>query len=179
MEKTKIKNLVLIPLFSIIISVCAWICIPSVIPFTLQTFGVFFTLLYLGGKRGTISVSLYIALGAIGFPFFSGGTGGFGILFGATGGFIFGMLLIAVVFWLFEKYARNIKNRETTSLLVGLLFCYFFGVLQFYAFWSAEGDSVTLLQIFTIYIIPYLLPDLLKIYLAIYFDKKIKKFISD
>lgn len=175
MKETKTRELVLIPLFAVIISVCAWICIPSAVPFTMQTFGVFFTLVYLGGKSGTLSILLYILLGALGIPIFSGGSGGVGILLGANGGFIFGMLAVGIVFWVFEKFAKNLKHRDVISLFVGLLCCYFCGALQFYIFWASKGDSVTFFQLLAICFLPYLLPDLIKIYLAFFFKKRLNK----
>lgn len=140
----------------------------------MQTFGVFFTLAYLGGNAGTVSVLIYIILGVLGLPVFSGGTGGLGILLGANGGFIFGMLFIGFVYMLFERFAEKLKNRETISLLVGLLCCYLCGVFQFYIFWAAKGESVKLFQLFAICVLPYLVPDLIKLYLAVFLNKRIK-----
>ena len=175
MKQAKTRYLALIPLFSVIISVCGWICVPSAVPFTMQTFGVFFALAYLGGKAGALSILLYIILGSVGLPVFSGGTGGIGILLGANGGFIVGMLAVGIIFWFFEKFAKNLKHREVISLFVGLLCCYFCGALQFYIFWASKGDSVTFFQLLAICILPYLLPDLIKLYLAIFFKKRLDK----
>ena len=55
-----------------ILTVCSWITIPSVVPFTLQTFAVILILGMLGGRRCTFSILLYILLGLIGVPVFSG-----------------------------------------------------------------------------------------------------------
>ena len=73
-NKKEIKNsfrtidLVYIALGAVLIGVCSWISIPTTVPFTMQTFAVFFVLSFLGGKRGTISVIIYVLLGAIGAP---------------------------------------------------------------------------------------------------------------
>ena len=75
-----------------IIAVCAWITVPGPVPFTMQTFGVFLALRLLGGKRGSISVALYILLGAAGLPVFSGFKAGIGVLIGPTGGYILGFI---------------------------------------------------------------------------------------
>ena len=64
-------DMVLIALFAVLIAVCAWISIPSAIPFTLQTFGLFAALGVLGGKRGTLTVLVYLLLGLMGIPVFS------------------------------------------------------------------------------------------------------------
>ena len=61
-------------------AICSWISIPLTIPVTLQTFGIFAAIGLLGGKRGTIAVLIYILLGLVGVPVFSGFTGGPGII---------------------------------------------------------------------------------------------------
>ena len=74
------KDLVYIALAAVLICVCSWISIPMAVPFILQTFAVFCVLELLGGRRGTIAVCVYILLGAVGLPVFSGFTGGIGKL---------------------------------------------------------------------------------------------------
>lgn len=75
-QHQKIVAMVQIALFAAIIAVCSWIQIPMTVPFTMQTFAVFCALATLGGKGGTISVLIYIVLGAVGVPVFAGFTGG-------------------------------------------------------------------------------------------------------
>ena len=70
----KVLDLVYMAIGAVIITVCSWISIPSAVPFTLQTFAVFLIVALLGGKRGTISILVYILLGAVGVPVFSGYT---------------------------------------------------------------------------------------------------------
>ena len=65
-----------IALMAVLISVCSWLSVPAAIPFTMQTYAVFTALLLLGGRRGSIAVAVYIALGAVGLPVFSGFAGG-------------------------------------------------------------------------------------------------------
>ena len=67
----KIKDIINISLFVTLLAVCAWICIPTVVPFTMQTFAVFLAMIVLGGKKGTVVVGIYLLLGAIGIPVFS------------------------------------------------------------------------------------------------------------
>ena len=85
----KTKDMALIGLFAALLAICSWISIPTTIPFTLQTMGVFLAVGLLGGKRGTISILLYLLIGAVGVPVFSGFKGGIGALAGPTGGSAF------------------------------------------------------------------------------------------
>ena len=91
-------------LFAALIAICSWISIPTAVPFTLQTFAVFLALGVLGGKLGTLSVAVYLLLGAVGLPVFAGFQGGLGALLGATGGYLAGFLLTALTVWGAERW---------------------------------------------------------------------------
>ena len=86
-------NLAFTALGAVLIAVCSWISIPTAVPFTMQTFAVFFVLLALGGRRGTCSILVYILLGAAGMPVFSNFSAARRRPVGATGGYIAGFLL--------------------------------------------------------------------------------------
>ena len=60
--------------FAVILGICAWISVPTTVPFTMQTFGVFLALGVLGGRKGTLSICVYLLLGIVGIPVFSAGT---------------------------------------------------------------------------------------------------------
>ena len=68
----KAIDITLIALFAALMAICSWISIPLTVPFTLQTFAVFVTLEIIGGKRGTLSILVFLLLGAIGVPVFAG-----------------------------------------------------------------------------------------------------------
>ena len=70
MERSAFKTaeLAYIALGAALITVCAWITVPLTVPFTMQIFAVFLSLILLGGRNGTIAVAVYILLGAIGIP---------------------------------------------------------------------------------------------------------------
>ena len=61
-----------ISLGAVLIALCSWISVPATVPFTLQTFAVLLVCDLLGGRWGLVSVLLYLLLGAVGFPVFSG-----------------------------------------------------------------------------------------------------------
>ena len=95
--RSKTYDIVYIAVFAVIMAICSWISIPAAVPFTLQTFGVFVAVGVLGGKRGTLSILVFILLGAIGVPVFAGFSGGIGVLAGTTGGYIIGFLFSKTV----------------------------------------------------------------------------------
>ena len=59
------KMIVMTGIMAALIAVCSWIYVPLTVPFTLQTFAVFFALVFLGGKYGTLSIVVYILIGVI------------------------------------------------------------------------------------------------------------------
>ena len=121
-----IRSMIFVSLMAVVIALCSWLSVPSVVPFTMQTFAVFSALLLLGGKRGFLAVGLYILLGAFGLPVFSGFRGGLGALLGPTGGYILGFLLTALLYWILEGRLHSL-----IPLILGLLLCYLFGTLWF------------------------------------------------
>ena len=155
-------------LFAALLAICAWICIPvSDIGHTLQTFGIFLALALLGGKWGTVSIGIYLLLGAVGLPVFSGFRGGLGHLIGVSGGFLWGFLLSGLVYWALEKCGRRI------AMLGGLLACYFCGCIWFYCN-SGGGLMFILLRC----VIPYVFFDLAKLWLADRLANRLKKVIK-
>lgn len=146
-----------------LISVCAWVSVPSAVPFTMQTFAVFLTARVLGSRRALAAVSLYVLLGAIGLPVFAGMQGGLGVLVGATGGYISGFLPAAFIAGLRHSGKRD-GMVDIILMILGLLVCYTFGTLWYALGYlgGMEGIGAAL----TACVLPYVIPDLLKILLA-------------
>ena len=92
MNRKKLYDITLVALFSAIIVICSLISVPSAIPFTLQTFAVFLSLCVLGAEKGILSIVIYIILGLVGLPVFSGFNSGLGALLNVTGGYISGFV---------------------------------------------------------------------------------------
>ena len=113
-------------IFAVLLAICSWISIPTMIPFTLQTFGVFLTVLLLGGKQGPIAILIYLLLGAVGIPVFSNFGAGLGYLLGNTGGYAIGFLFVGLCGWIFEKFFGRKICIQLTAVLLGLTLCYAF-----------------------------------------------------
>ena len=170
----KLKRMVFAGVFATLIAVCSWISVPVAIPFTLQTFGVFSALLLLGGVWGTVSICVYLALGAAGLPVFSGFSGGLGHFFGSTGGYLLGFILMGIVYIILEKAVGSSNIVRITALSIGLILCYALGTymfMRFYGINASEGFSAAV----TACVLPYVLPDGAKLFLAIILAKKINK----
>lgn len=168
--QSTLKELVYTALTVALMSVCAWITIPFfAVPFTMQTFAVFAALMLLGGVRGTIAVAVYLALGAVGAPVFSGFRGGIGALVGPTGGYLFGFLITALCYLACEKLIKT-KKAEYPALVVGLILCYLCGTL-----WFAAVGTKDFVSALSICVLPFILPDLIKLTLAFFLVRRLRK----
>ena len=177
-QSSKTTDIVYIGVFAVLIAICSWISIPAVVPFALQTFGVFMAVQTLGGKRGTMAVLIYILLGAAGVPVFAGFSGGIGVLLGSTGGYIIGFVFSALVMWLVQNMFGHKIIVSIISMLLGLLVCYAFGTVWFMVIYARGGNEASLLTVFGWCVIPFIIPDLIKIALAYLVSGRIKKAIN-
>lgn len=170
---TKTKDIAYIALFAVVMAVCSWISIPTVVPFTLQTFAVFLTVGVLGGKRGTLAVLVYILLGAVGVPVFAGFSGGISMLTGQTGGYIVGFLCSALVMWAMETIAGKGIIIQVLSMILGLLACYAVGTVWFMAVYAGNTGAVGVGAVLGWCVVPFIIPDLVKIILACILTRKL------
>ena len=169
------RDVTIIAVCTAMMVICSWISIPATVPFTMQTFGVFLCVGLLGGRRGTLAVSVYLLLGAVGLPVFSGFTGGIGHLFGATGGYIIGFLFSALVMWLIEHLlGRNLKTL-VLSMIAGLITCYAFGTAWFMVVYAKDSGSVGLMTALGWCVFPYVVPDAVKIGLATVITRRVRQ----
>lgn len=174
----KTLDLVYIALGAVLIAVCSWISIPMAVPFTMQTFAVFAVCAILGGRRGTLSVIIYILLGVVGLPVFSGFIGGVGVLLGNTGGYIIGFIFTALVMWAGEKLFGTGLIPSVIAMLVGLAVCYLFGTIWFIQVYTSTKGSIGVMAVLGWCVIPFILPDLVKITLAVILSRRLRPLIN-
>lgn len=168
--RRKTADIAFIAVFAAIIAIFSQFIIPlpSGIPLTLQTFSVAAAGYVLGSTKGSAAVFVYIALGAVGVPVFTGFQGGLGSLLGITGGFIFGFL--PLVFMCGIETKRLFL--KLTFGLIGVVFCHTLGILRFAEF---SGD---IKSAFFAASVPYILKDIVSIVLAAVISGKIKRAVS-
>lgn len=168
----KIRKITRCGLFVALLTVCAWLCVPfGQIPFTLQSFGVCLCLLLLGGKWGSCAVLVYLLLGAAGAPIFSGFRGGLGTLLGPGGGYLWGFLLMALLFWLISaKFPKG----KILALILGHIVCYAAGSLWYYLVYLHGSGIEGFMGIMLQSVAPFLLPDGIKLAMAVALEKKLR-----
>lgn len=165
----KQKGMIFAALFAALTAAFGWFKIPlpfTPVPITLQTLMVLLSGAVLGSKFGALAMIIYLILGVIGLPVFSGGSSGFGALLGPTGGFL---LSFPVAAFVVGKLAK-------TKKLSMLLFAMFIATLIIYTMGAVQGSIVTRLglnAIFIGWILPFIIGDAIKLLLAALIAKSI------
>ena len=177
-NKKKTKDLVIIALFSVLISICAWISIPTSIPFTMQTFGVFLAFNLLGAQRGIMAVCVYLLLGMIGLPVYANFTSGIGILLGATGGYMIGWIFSGLVMWFMEKLFGRKLWVQIVSMLIGLAVCYIAGTAWFMVVYAQNTGPIGIGTALLWCVVPFVIPDIIKLGLVLWISRRLGKIID-
>ena len=132
----KTKSMILCAIFAGILCVFSVMIIPiGPVPISMGLFGIMLAAGVLGLKRGTIAVAVFILIGAVGLPVFTGFRGGLAPLAGPTGGYIWGYVpMTALIGVLTLKMPKNkwlAMVRYFFSFLAGVVVCYAMGTAQF------------------------------------------------
>lgn len=173
----KTLNVVYIGIFAAVIAVCSWIQIPLVVPITLQTLGICVAAGLLGFKKGVITVVVYELIGFIGVPVFSNFGAGPGVLLGVTGGYIVGFIFTAaIVGGAVSRLGKKLPV-YILSMILGVAVCYVFGTAWFMVWSSNNGSAATLGGALMSCVVPFIIPDLVKIAVASFLCTKLSKFI--
>ena len=164
LKKSSTYNYVLAAFGAAIIAVLAQVSIPlpfSPVPITGQTLAVGLIVTILGTRLGTFSVLIYILLGAVGLPVFSGMSGGFAILVGPTGGYIVGFLVTAVIMGLYlDKFGITIFHAIIANL-IGMVVTLAFGTA-----WLKVAADLSWTAAFMGGVAPFIVVGILKAVLA-------------
>lgn len=134
------------------------------IPITLQTLVIGLIATLYRPKEATLSVLLYLLLGAIGLPVFSGGNGGLNAFFGPTGGFLFFFPLRALVTSLIANRKKSLIQIFIANFL-GEVVLFIGGAIGFIIFTHSPIPTTLKLVV-----LPFVLPDLIKITLTTLFS---------
>ena len=174
-ENFYIKDLTYMGISLALIIICTWIYIPTTIPFTLQTFAIFTTIGILGTKKAFITILAYLFLGIIGLPIFSNFNSGISAIVGPTGGFLLSFMVITLITGKLLEILPDNKVNQFISMLVGLLICYLIGIIWFINMYLGVFNYESIIKGLSIAIIPFIIPDILKILLSISIINKFKR----
>ena len=180
-SRLRTLDMAYIALFAVLMAVCAWITVPlpkPLVQFTLQTFAMFMALTTLGGRRGLYAMVVYLLLGAVGVPVFSGFRGGLGVLLDTTGGYIIGFAAAALVYWLLTAKLGDSLPVKIAACVLGLAVCYAFGTAWFLVLYARTTGPIGVTTALSWCVLPYIVPDLLKLALAVVLSGRIKMFLK-
>ena len=163
--RSAVTTMALVVGFALLTALMAQIEIPlwfTPVPITGQTFAVLLAGAALGSTLGGASQLLYVALGAVGLPFYAGGDGGWEVVTGATGGYLAGFVVAA---YLVGRLAERRQDRTVLTaipaFLAGSAVIYLFGVV-----WLARELGVSTTEALELGMTPFVVGDLVKIVLA-------------
>lgn len=175
MNLKSLQELVWIAFFTALMAVSAFIALPiGPVPFTMQVLTLYLASFLLGSKRAIIVVLLYLLLGALGFPFFSGGKSGLATLFGPTGGFLISWIPVAFIAGSIQTKKIFSSNDEQSlykkvTYYVSTALMLLFSLVVLYGIggaWLMYSIDVTWQKAFALACAPFILPDLIKIGIA-------------
>ena len=159
----------------------AWISVPSLlpsmVPFTMQTFGVCLIGAVLGLRLGLWSVCSYILLGAVGVPVFSLFRGGLTVLAGPTGGYIIGFIFTVLAVGIVSDRGNGSFWPMLLSMAAGTALCYAFGTVWFVHVYARTKGPIGVGAALGMCVVPYLIPDGIKIVLAALLTRRLRPLV--
>lgn len=169
----KTRSLVTVGMFAAIICVFAPFTVPvGPIPISLATFAIYLAAAVLGGKKGTAAVAVYILIGSVGIPVFSGFGAGIGKILGVTGGYIVGYIPCAYVAGTIIDRFQDKRIYYPIALILGTAVLYIFGTV-----WFMFQTGNSLYDSLIACVIPFLIGDAVKIAVASAVSIKLRSYV--
>ncbi|APC38918.1 biotin transporter BioY [Clostridium estertheticum] len=170
-KKINIHHLTLIGVMAAVICILGPLSLPiGIVPISLTNLAIYFSVYVLGQKRGTLSYIVYLFIGLVGLPVFSGFSGGFTKLFGPTGGYLIGFIFMAFISGIFIDKFSNKIYMCFLGMILGTIVTYIFGTA-----WLAYQLNMTFNASLAIGVIPFILGDIVKMVIASLIGPQIKK----
>ena len=161
--RQKVYSLAVTGVMAALVAVTAPFAIPvGPVPLSLCSWMVCLAGYVLGPRRAVAAVAVYVLLGGVGMPVFSGFAGGLGKLLGPTGGYILGYLPLALCAgWAAERFPQN-RWIQLVSMTLGTALLYTLGTA-----WYCVQANVALEGALSLCVLPFLPADGLKLAAAL------------
>ena len=186
MSKSTIRS-VFIALFAALICSGCFISIPiGLVPITVQNMFALMSGVILGSIHGAAAVGIFLLLGALGIPVFSGVKGGIAIISGPTGGFLIGYFVGALAAGLIagspkleeKKLTAKVVGKIILATLVAFILNYAAGIPWFMSVMEAKGAAKSLHEALKICLIPFIPGDSIKIIVTIILSLLIRPVVA-
>lgn len=172
-QRSKTQKMIWMALLAALLAVIAPVTIPiGPIPFSMAMLGVYFIGAMLPPLQAMGALAVYVMLGLVGLPVFSGYQAGPQVLVGPTGGYLWGYFLIALAVSLAVRRGLGLPL-QMAAAVAGTAACYLLGTLWFMA---VSGNSFG--QALLLCVAPFAIPDLIKAAVALVLARAIKKRLS-
>ena len=169
--RTKTYEITITALMAAVTCILAPLSIPiGPVPISFTNLAIYLSLYLLGWKKGTISYLIYLLIGLVGIPVFSGFTSGPGKLFGPTGGYLIGFIPLALIAGFFINHFHNKKALSFLGMILGTAVCYALGT-SWLSIQAHMGFQAALMA----GVIPFLPGDFIKMILALLIAPQIRK----
>lgn len=172
-NKMTVSEMALIAVMAAVICVIGPLSIPipfSPVPISLTNLAVYLAIYALHWRRGTLSYLIYLLLGLVGVPVFSGFCGGIGKLFGPTGGYLLGFVFMALICgWMIDLFSCK-RIPSLIGMLLGMAVCYAFGTA-----WLAYQANLSFMSALAAGVLPFLPADLAKMAIAVIVGPQIRR----
>lgn len=161
-NRDRLKMMIITALFAAIIGILAQVTIPlPLVPITGQTLAIGLAATILGSRYGTLSVILYLIIGAVGIPVFAEMSGGISKIVGPTGGYLVGFIPTAYVTGLILEKTKFKLPYAILANIVGMIIALTFGTI-----WLKISASLSWAAAITGGATPFLLVGVIKAILA-------------
>lgn len=171
MKSSKTFNLILTSLFAALMCVLGPLTIPiGPIPISFCNLVIMLSAYILGPIWGTASVVIYIMLGTVGLPVFSGGSAGLAKLVGPTGGYIWGYIFLSLCTGFFVKKFKGKVLFSIIGMLLGMVILYSFGTV-----WYMAVTSVDMKVALSACVLPFLPGDAIKMTITLIVGVQLQK----
>jgi len=170
-KKISTTTMAVVALMTAVLCVLAPFSIPvGPIPISLATLGLYLAVIILGRKRAVTVCLLYLLIGFIGLPVYSGFSGGPAKLLGPTGGYLIGYVFLTYIAGIIvDKFPKN-HWLCLLGLVIGTVVCYIWGTG-----WMAYQMKLAFVEAIMIGVVPFLVGDVIKIATAVWIGQMIKK----
>lgn len=170
LRQTNTYSLVVTALMAAVTCILAPLSIPiGPVPISLTNLAIYLSLYLLDWKKGTLSYLIYLLLGFVGLPVFSGFTGGVSKLAGPTGGYIVGFIPMAILAGIVIDKFKN-RGLQMLGMLVGTAICYALGTA-----WFCFQAGYTVSAALAVCVIPFIPADICKMLVAMVIGPMIRQ----
>lgn len=175
-KKISVKTMAMVGVMTAVICIVSPFTIPlpfSPVPISLATLILYFSTYILGMKKAIISYVIYLLIGIVGIPVFSGFSGGIGKIAGPTGGYLIGYVFILLLAGIFiDRYYKK-WYLCLIGLVLGTLSCYILGTI-----WLAIQCNMSFYNALMAGVIPFLPGDIAKIVIVLIIGPFFKKIFT-